>query len=482
MKRTKLIASLMMCVFCLSFLVVGVWAAVVSVNFNLNAGLKYYPEGVYVELSGQVYRGSNNIEMNPIKSDSRFTLEPITNFDNTSGEPSGNFPIESWNIGNITFPPTEKFVKISVNVRNLSETSIRGIPVITMDNFDISTQTNFNVTDNSENLFVINSGETVVYELLLELVSNVETTGTLDVSFNFESVPFVLENGKLYIYMGNYPQTYVGDDMNNTLESWYSGQSVTDTYTVNTESVGNGTTITYNAYTYIDNNVYVRVPSAYAYTYYDQTFNNGTSVVAGNTYWFKVEPIKWRVLTENYTDSVNTSPLIYLLCENILFGNSTSNYVYYNGNSSLRSLLENYFYNDAFTSLEKDLLITRSLTPYDSMPGGSTGGINPPTYSSSPLNVWASPSHEFANETYGFVGNTDRQAKVTDFAFANYVCKKDGYGAYWTSSFPTAPYYNYILFDGSIASNASTSTSVTEFLPSRYTLTCLGARPAILID
>ena len=76
MKRTKLIASLMMCVFCLSFLVVGVWATVTSVNFNLNGNLQFYPEGVYVELSGQVYRGSSSDSLTALTYDPRFTLEP----------------------------------------------------------------------------------------------------------------------------------------------------------------------------------------------------------------------------------------------------------------------------------------------------------------------------------------------------------------------------------------------------------------------
>ena len=57
MKKTRLVTTISMCVLCLSFLVVGVWAAASSVNFSLSGNLQFYPEGVYVELSGQVYRG-----------------------------------------------------------------------------------------------------------------------------------------------------------------------------------------------------------------------------------------------------------------------------------------------------------------------------------------------------------------------------------------------------------------------------------------
>ena len=191
MKRTKLIASLLTSVMCLSFLVIGVWAAAVNVNFNLNSGLKYYPEGVYVELSGQVYRGSSEESMEALTFDQRFTLEPTTNYDNSIGEPSGNFPIESWDIGAIPFIPTEKFVKIEVTVANHSEIAIIGTPSILVDeNQEISTITNLSVTENKLDVSYIQAGDTAVYELILEVTASEEINNELNVSFDF-SVPEV---------------------------------------------------------------------------------------------------------------------------------------------------------------------------------------------------------------------------------------------------------------------------------------------------
>lgn len=185
MKRTKLIASLLTSVMCLSFLVVGVWAAAVNVNFNLNAGLKYYPEGVYVELSGQVYRGSSEEDMEALTFDQRFTLEPTTNYDNSTGEPSGNFPIENWEIGSIPFIPTEKVVKIEVTITNHSDFTIAGIPDISIDNQLITEITGITVTDNSIELFSIESNTNVVYELILEVTSTTVINSSLSVSFDF---------------------------------------------------------------------------------------------------------------------------------------------------------------------------------------------------------------------------------------------------------------------------------------------------------
>ena len=180
MKRTKLIASLMMCVFCLSFLVVGVWATVTSVNFNLNGNLQFYPEGVYVELSGQVYRGDSLDTLEPITSNSRFTLEKQTNFDDTDGEPSGNFPIESWNIGSLPFAPQLRFIKIEVNVTNYSDFEIIGTPTIT----GIGTaDSNITVTD--PGYVYAYKGETGTYELVLELKENANEITSQDITISF---------------------------------------------------------------------------------------------------------------------------------------------------------------------------------------------------------------------------------------------------------------------------------------------------------
>ena len=181
MKRTKLIASLMMCVFCLSFLVVGVWATVTSVNFNLNGNLQFYPEGIYVELSGQVYRGDSLDTLEPITSDSRFTLEKQTNFDNTDGEPSGSFPIDRWKIGSLPFAPQLRFIKIEVNVTNYSDFEVIGTPTIT----GIDT-TDSNITITDPGYVYAYKGETGTYELVLELKENATEITSQDITISFD--------------------------------------------------------------------------------------------------------------------------------------------------------------------------------------------------------------------------------------------------------------------------------------------------------
>ena len=76
MKRTKLIASLMMCLFCISFLFVGVWAAITTVNFNLNGNLKYYPEGNDEHSTG-VEGEDNNLLLTTIKFSNETNLPVV---------------------------------------------------------------------------------------------------------------------------------------------------------------------------------------------------------------------------------------------------------------------------------------------------------------------------------------------------------------------------------------------------------------------
>ena len=190
MKRTRIVALVSTLCICLALFATGVWAIASTVLFSLNGNLKYYPEGVYVELSGQVYRGDSLDTLEPITSDSRFTLEKRTNFDNTDGEPSGNFPMSSWGIGSLPFAPQLRFIKIEVSVTNYSDFDIQGTAQNTIDG------TNLEITDNVYNLACIVPKETITYELLLELTGTTEIEKTIEVNFDFEK--FVAQDASQY--------------------------------------------------------------------------------------------------------------------------------------------------------------------------------------------------------------------------------------------------------------------------------------------
>ena len=190
-KRVKLFGMLTAICTSICMMVIGVWAVASTVNLNLTAGLKYYPEGVYVELEGQVYRGKDELSLEPLTTNQRFTLEKTSNFDNLTGEPSGNFPVPTWEIGAIPFLPQEKFVEIRIKVENYSEFIISGTPIISFTNssnqtIDISTITNLKVVENVSGIANITPGGTQSYSLLLEVTTSEVLDVNLSVAMNFE--------------------------------------------------------------------------------------------------------------------------------------------------------------------------------------------------------------------------------------------------------------------------------------------------------
>ena len=110
-----------------------------------------------------------------------------------------------------------------------------------------------------------------------------------------------------YIYFGVFPKTVLAND--------------------STVTVDENTSVTMGANTYYkgsDGEYYAKVtenPYSTSYTYSDNS-----TVSSGSTRYFKVEPIKWRVLTTDY----NSTGKALLLAEDIL----TANVLYYVSTSS----------------------------------------------------------------------------------------------------------------------------------------------------
>lgn len=122
-------------------------------------------------------------------------------------------------------------------------------------------------------------------------------------------------------------------------------------------------------------------------------FKDGTSITEGTEYYFKMEKLKWRILTENYEGSGNA----LIVCDTIVdMVNYQSNYVSQNGYyyatdedgtiltdptatvgqgidsqyrvysnnyeySEIREYLNNAFYNTAFNDEEKSYIVTTTV-------------------------------------------------------------------------------------------------------------------------
>ena len=212
------------------------------------------------------------------------------------------------------------------------------------------------------------------------------------------TVPYVREGN--YIYFGEYPQSI-------------KASSVTITSTVDSRGYFLGS----------DNAYYAKVVASPFNSAYK--FSSNQTVTSGTVYYFKVEPIKWRIISENSGKAV-------LLCESIIdssrYDSANSNYK----DSDIRAWLNGTFYSKAFGALEAALIQT--VTVDNSL---STTGYteNANVCANTSDKVYLLSYKDVTNSAYGFSStagdvNVSRMKKTSDYAIAK--------GAYTSDSSQTA--------------------------------------------
>lgn len=177
------------------------------------------------------------------------------------------------------------------------------------------------------------------------------------------------------------------------------------------------------------------------------TWQDDNGYYTGNVYYFKYEPLKWRVL------DASTG---LVMSENIIDSQAYQNLVYYNGSqyynskdctkyasdwatSSLRAWLNNEFYNTAFSKLQQDRI--QKLTRENKSKYNSNYDSNPTSDKITLLSYW-----DVLNTSYGFSSDrtaydTARQRKGTDYAKCQGLGVNSSYGGtswWWLHS----PYYS----------------------------------------
>ena len=230
-----------------------------------------------------------------------------------------------------------------------------------------------------------------------------------------------------YIYFGYYPQTIKSSSV--TIKT---SQPDDDGY-----------------YTGSDGRKYAKVVAEPYGTGYK--FSTGDTVNKGSSYYFKVQPIKWRILTQEDSKAL-------LLCENIIdakcFNASTSNRTFggttvYAHNweySDIRRWLNKEFYNCAFDKLSQKLiqstLLDNKTTCY------TVTGLFPRDYgiiqNNTHDNVFLISYNDSLNSAYGFSSqfNTKSQTRektLSDYSYAvgcgiNTDDTYYGKGAWWLRS------------------------------------------------
>ncbi len=283
------------------------------------------------------------------------------------------------------------------------------------------------------------------------------------------------------IYFGSYPQSEVTDSSLKTILSSLSGTLPTSSNNYNWISYGyyiSGNISNYMWYIDINyNNAKYR--GVYFTSYRPSYINNWSSTSNSNqddngyytstVYWFKYEPIKWQILTESngkaflLADIALDSQEYYASTSSRTINGTTiyaNNYEY----STIRTWLNNTFYNTAFNELEKGIIQTTLVVNSVSSTGYSSN-----KYACNNTNdkVFLL-SYQEATTTY-LTTDTLRIRKSTDYAksqgcYSSTSSSYLGNPDWWLRS----PSYNdyksarYISSGGGI-SNPSSSVNGTEY-------------------
>lgn len=193
----------------------------------------------------------------------------------------------------------------------------------------------------------------------------------------------------------------------------------------------------------------------------DNTYQDDNGYSINNVYWFKFEPILWKVLT---IDSQNNKAFLmsnivldsqdyYFSNENRTSGSST---IYPNNykESHIRSWLNKSFYDASFTATEKNSIITSSV---DNSPDSTGIGTNKYACENTEDKVFLASYADMNNEQYGFSSSNDRIFKASEYAksqgtMISYNESNYGCGNYLLRSpnFNSADNVKYVNSNGSL--------------------------------
>ena len=197
--------------------------------------------------------------------------------------------------------------------------------------------------------------------------------------------------------------------------------------------------------------------SPFANSYQD---DNGYST--SNVYWFKYEPITWRVLDVQAGKAFLMANLVldsqdyHYSTSARTIGGST---VYSNNykESHIRSWLNDNFYNTAFNTEEKARIQT---TTVDNSVASTGYFINPYAFANTIDKVFLLSYAEATNAAYGFSANASRQLAPSAYAKAQGVyTNTNGFNSWWLRSPRNSIDYGtrYVSSDGNFVNGIDVS-------------------------
>ena len=542
-KKGKIFGTISALAISTAMMAVGVMAAS-QVSLNVSSSVSFQATGVYVKVNGQIQQGASTDSLTnatePENSDYTYigySYTPVTaqtetgttatTYDDTPDGSVFNPTMPSWTIGEIAFDETNKVIRYSFDFKNYSEFTVNATITNYSQAVDQTPSLTSVFTSLADSIEVLESQTggvisipakteagpgTASYTITLTLKRfDSSFNDTLPLMFSFEEGTAVQAPYQIYeqqapwgttykfVDVGQYPQDYVGDTLNEELKTWYqtTKPSSVDSYTVYNPVAYNKLApekyITYYAYTYTDGKTYVRVPVtnvSEANRVVDEilrpvegglvTYSNGATVVDNVEAWFEVQPIKWRILTQEY-DGGTTSYLLseQLLASSCFYIDSSASQAndYAKEDNYLRDYLTNVFYQDAFSSTDISKISGRDLTEGDLYPLTNSGSA---TVVLEDQKVFTPTYNDMLS--YSFKGTTAsddaRLKSPTDFAIANYTAitistifstidrVNGGAGVnYLCSSASSASYAYLVIQNGLVEGNSGVDSTLAGVCP-----------------
>lgn len=165
-------------------------------------------------------------------------------------------------------------------------------------------------------------------------------------------------------------------------------------------------------------------------------FSNGEQVVNGETYYFKIEPIKWKILKtdENGNYVIQTSTIIdvSIFCKTKEDRYIDGDLVHPNNykHSIVRKWINEDFYNNSFSSLQKEYILE---TLVDNSPE-TTGEKNNQYCCENTTDKLFLLSFNQLSEEYQLDNSNSRLKYASDYALALGCLVVNGYGCYFLRS------------------------------------------------
>lgn len=278
-----------------------------------------------------------------------------------------------------------------------------------------------------------------------------------------------------YIYFGSYPQSEIIESSLKSVLTSNAGSLPTENNSANWTSYGYYIESTVTNYMwYIDvthNNEQYRGVYFTSYRPFyadsssssDNTYQDDNGYSTSTVYWFKYEPIKWRILTESNGEALILCEMIidsqeYYDNENDRTIDGTTVYANNYAHSNIRKWLNDNFYNTAFTSLQKEIILltevdnsARSTNPDNNATQWNSGNNNRACANTNDY-IFLLSEQEVTKSAYGFSTDctnydTERQKKLTAYAQCQGSATEinssyEGSGRWWLRS----PNYKYSIF------------------------------------